>query len=181
MSSEIRENVKICRWISAIWGGGPRLLQPANLVPVLLEHFDDRIFTGEVAGADRDHDGSGLCHALLDPPAPIGIALANERVAKHGRGGNIAIEGLRDAANIAARPCAQHAPEILVHRRGGIDRPLQESALRRLWKAVEEAELLDVGLEFADRFALRRKAVAEDCFDAFVALQAQFLELVLQK
>src|SRR3954449_13350434 len=119
MSSEIRENVKICRWISAIRVGWARLLEPANLVPVLLEHFDDRILTGEVAGADRDHDRSRLCHALLDPPAPIVFALSNERVAKRGRGGKIAIEGLGDAADIAARPCAQHSGEILVHRRGG--------------------------------------------------------------
>src|SRR3954452_6241886 len=114
MSSEIPRKVNIYRWIGRALGRS-KLLQPPNGVTVLLEHLEDRVLAGQMPCADCNHDRAGLRHALLDPSAPIGVALSDQGLAE-GRGpGEIAVEGLRDSGDVAARPCAQHSRPLGTH------------------------------------------------------------------
>ena len=86
---------------------GCRLLDTLYAVTVALELGDDRIGTGQVARADRDHDGSGLAHALLDPLAPVCVARVEESVGELRRIGEIAVERPRNTANVALGPCSR--------------------------------------------------------------------------
>src|SRR5437763_482782 len=102
MSSGIPRNVNIYRWIELKLVASPKLFDPPHGVAFLLECLDHRIGAGEVARADGDHDCAGLRHPLLDPLAPIGVALANQRVAKLRGGRQILVKGPRDALDVAA-------------------------------------------------------------------------------
>src|SRR4051794_27269267 len=104
-----------------------------------------------MTGTNRNHDRSGLGHALLDPAAPIGVAPFDQRLLELGGGGEVMVERACDGIDVAARPGAEHLAELLVHALRLIDRALEQCTLRFLRKRIEETELLDVALELADR------------------------------
>src|SRR3982750_79112 len=96
-------------------GARGRLLEPPDPVAVALQEIDHRIRPREMAGPDREHNRARLGHALLDPLAPVGVAPLDQRLLKLGRAGEVAVEALRDALDVAARPGGEHVVEFLAH------------------------------------------------------------------
>src|SRR5690242_3564144 len=95
--------------------------------------------------ADGNHDLAGLRHSLLDPLAPIGIALENQIALKFRRAGKILIEAIRDPFDVALRPRSEHSSELDLHGVGILERSLEQSLLGAFRKRIEEAQLLADG------------------------------------
>src|SRR4029078_11809772 len=116
MSSGIARQVNIYRQIDRKLVALPKLFDPLDLVAALFERLDDRIGTGEVAGADGDEDRARLAHPAFDPFRPIGVALADQGGAQVRGGRQVSVEGPRNALDVAAGPGVEHAAKFLLHR-----------------------------------------------------------------
>src|SRR5690348_15829105 len=57
-----------------------RLLDATDAVPGLLQHRYHRLLAREMARTNGDHDLTRLRHALFDPPAPVRVSLADQRL-----------------------------------------------------------------------------------------------------
>src|SRR3954462_10045850 len=89
-----------------------RLLNTSDAIAIPLQQCDNRVPSCQMARANSDHDGAGLCHALLDPFAPICVTLVNQRLRELRRASEVAVERPCDPLDITLRPGLQHAGEF---------------------------------------------------------------------
>src|SRR5437764_12620450 len=150
------------------WRAGlPRaLLQAPDLDTVAPQHLEHGILAREVAGADREHDRSGLREPLLYPFRPIAVALGEQRLPKLRRISKVAVERHSDALHVPARPGGEHAAELLVLAARWLDRAFEQLALRFLRQAVEVRELLHVRFELTYGAMTGEELLAQDFLGA---------------
>ena len=140
-----------------------------DLVSAALDIALHGLLSCEVARADSDHHGARLRHPPFDPLAPIPIAAREQCRLEFRRGLQVLVEGLPDRIDIAPEPRLEHLVELGPHLLRVLDCTLEELPLGIFGEAVEEGELLLVGLELTDRLARVGERASQNRRDALVA------------